>query len=80
MANETRTVEIKLHVFELACRGAALDQLDVAKYLECMVLRDADYIRTREFVEGAPSVHQKKEDVPAVHPKKEERRKARLAA
>ncbi len=52
----TRTVEISVEVFELACRGAALDQIDVARYLECVVMREADYIKTREFFEVVPSV------------------------
>ncbi len=63
MATETKTIEINAQVFELACRGAALDQVDVARYLECIVMRDADYIRTREFLEGTPGrVERKKED------------------
>ena len=55
MAGATRTIEINLQVFELACRGAALDRIDVARYLESIVMRDADYIRTREFLEGTPA-------------------------
>jgi hypothetical protein len=53
MAGATRTIEINLQVFELACRGAALDQIDVVRYLESIVMRDAEYIRTREFLEGS---------------------------
>ncbi len=54
MAIGTRTVEISLHVYELACRGAALDRLDVVRYLESMVARDAEHIKARELVEGVP--------------------------
>jgi hypothetical protein len=54
MATGTRTVEINLQVFEMICRGAALDRIDVATYLECMVMRNADYIKLREFLEGVP--------------------------
>ena len=52
MARQT-TVTIDPQVYEMACRGAALDGIDVAKYLECFVMRDAEHIRTREFIEEA---------------------------
>jgi len=53
MASGTRIVEINLQVFEVASRGAALDRIDIARYLEILVMRDADYIRTREFLGDA---------------------------
>jgi hypothetical protein len=54
MAIVKQTVEINPQVYDMACRGAALDGIDVAKYLEGVVLRDAEHIRTREFIEGTP--------------------------
>ncbi len=54
MAAGSRTVKIKVHVYKLACRAAALDAIEVATYLESIVMRDAEHIRTRELVERWP--------------------------
>ena len=54
MAIVKRTVEINPQIYDIACRGAALDGIDVARYLEGIVLRDVEHIRTREFIEGTP--------------------------
>ncbi len=61
MTKETRTVEIDLQVYELACRGAALDHVDVAGYLETMVLCDAELIKAREFVEKVSPFRREKQ-------------------
>jgi hypothetical protein len=78
MASETRTVEVNQQVFEWLCRGAALDGIDAARYLEILVMRDARYIRTREFLEAASPVRVGEDKKPVradEHPKK-----TRLAA
>jgi hypothetical protein len=54
MAGEKKTVEISAQAFDLACRGASLDRIDVASYLESILMRDAEHIRTRELFEGEP--------------------------
>jgi hypothetical protein len=51
----TRNVEIDMKTFEWACRAAALDGIDVARYFEIMVMCDVERIRTREFLERQPS-------------------------
>jgi hypothetical protein len=47
-------VEIDTKAFEWACRAAALDGIDVARYFEIMVMCDVERIRTREFLERSP--------------------------
>ena len=51
MITESRTVEISADAYSWACRGAALDRVDVATYLEVLVKCDAERIRTGEFLE-----------------------------
>ncbi len=50
-----QTVEMNQQTYEMAGRAAALDGIDVAKYLEGIVWRDAEHTRTREFIEGPSS-------------------------
>ncbi len=72
MASENRTIEISAQVFELLCRGAALDRIEPTRYLEILVMRDARYIRTREFLEGTSSRRPDES--------KKDKKEARLAA
>ncbi len=58
MATGTRTVEINVQVFDLVCRGAALDRVDLTTYLESIVMRHAEYIKSREFMEGVEPLAQ----------------------
>lgn len=48
MPTKTKTVEISADVFEVARRTAALDQVDVTTFVESLVRRHGEYIKTLE--------------------------------